>query len=209
MTLPNNRDVVVLAYALGAASSPRAQQVSLSSAFNREGLVTDGTQFGSCGSSGCSGGGLDNGGYAFSANLLGSSTTFDNVTFNYGAANANNDVGALGQTITLPAGQFSSLQMMGTAVNGNQTSQSFNVTYADGTSTTFMQSLSDWFSAQNYAGELTAVPMSYRDTNSGGQDSRTFNLYNYHFALNNTKAVQSIKLPDNSNVEILAMTLVP
>jgi hypothetical protein len=46
-------------------------------------------------------------------------------------------------------------------------------------------------------------------TNSGGRDSRTFHLYNYTFALNNAKTVQSVVLPTNANVEVLAMTAVP
>ena len=40
-----------------------------------------------------------------------------------------------------------------TGVNGNQANQTFTVNYSDGTSTSFTQSLSDWFTPQNYAGE--------------------------------------------------------
>lgn len=210
LTLPSNRNVVVLAYALGNASPPPSgTAVSLSSAFTRGGAYADGTKFGNCSLSGCVGGGLDNAGYAFSATLLGASTTFNSATYAYGPANANNAVSCAGQTLNLPAGQFSSLRMMATAVNGNQTSQAFKVNYVDGTSTTFTQSLSDWFTPQSYAGEIDAVPMSYRDTNNGGRDSRSFHLYNYAFALNNAKTVQSVVLPSNANVEVLAMTLVP
>jgi len=209
LTLPSNRNVVVLSYALGSAGSGGTQQaVSLSSAYNRGGVYTDGTKFGICSSS-CTGGGLDNVGYAYSANLLGTSTTFNSATYTYGPANANNSVSAAGQTIQLPAGQFSSLRLMATAVGGNQTSVAFTVNYTDGSSANFTQSMSDWFTPQSYAGELNAVPMSYRDTNNGTRDSRSFNLYNYSFALSNAKTVQSIVLPNNANVEVLAMTLVP
>ena len=210
LTLPSNRNVVVLAGVLGdSAPPPPGTSVSLSAAFNRGGVYTDGTKFGTCNSRGCTGGGLDNNGYAYSATLLGTSTTFKGVTYNYGAANTNNDISAAGQTIQLPAGQFSSLRMMATAVSGSQTSQAFKVNYTDGTSTTFTQSMSDWFTPQSYAGEIDAVPMSYRNTNSGGRDSRTFHLYNYSFALNNAKTVQSVVLPTNANVDVLAMTVVP
>ncbi len=212
VTLPANGNVEVLAYALDSTPPPppppSGTQVNLGSFFNRGGIYTDGTKFGSCFVS-CSGGGLDNGGYAYSSSLLGPSTMLNGVVFNYGAANTNNDVSAAAQTITLPAGQFSSLKIMGTAVGGPQTAQAFVVTYADGTTATFTQSLSDWYTSQNYAGETRAVQMAYRDTNNGGRDTRIFNLYNYSFALNSTKSVQSIKLPNNANVQILAMTLVP
>ncbi|HEX8787698.1 MAG TPA: hypothetical protein VF793_16050 [Telluria sp.] len=203
LTLPSNRNVVVLAGVLGntAATAP-GTPVSLSAAFTRAGVYTDGTTFAATG-------GLDGKGSAYSSNLLGASTSFNGVTYNYGTANANNDVSAAGQTIQLPAGQYASLRMMATAAGGNQASQSFKVTYTDGTSTTFTQSMSDWFTPQSYAGELDAVPMSYRDTNTGGRDSRTFHLYNYSFALNSAKTVQSVVLPNNASVEVLAMTLVP
>lgn len=51
--------------------------------------------------------------------------------------------------------------------------------------------------------------MSYRNTNNGGRDSRTFHLYNYAFALNSAKTVQSVVLPANANVQVLAMTVQP
>lgn len=202
LTLPTNNNVIVLAYALSNYTPSPPVTVSLSTAFNRTGVYTDGTTF-------PSNGGLDGVGYALSSNLLGTSLTYNSVPFTFGAANSANDVSAAGQTITLPSGQFSALQLMATAINGNQTSQTFTVTYTDNTTATFTQSLSDWFSPQSYAGELTAVNMAYRDTSSGGRDSRTFHVYNYKFTLNNAKTVKSVKLPSNANVEVLAMTLVP
>jgi hypothetical protein len=177
VTLPSNRNVVVLAGVLGdTATPPPGTPVTLTSAFNRGGAYTDGTKFGTCNNRGCTGGGLDNNGYAYSATLLGTQTTFNGVTYKYGAANANNAISAAGQTIALPAGQYSSLRMMATAINGSQTSQTFKVNYTDGTSTSYTQSMSDWFTPQSYAGEIDAVPMSYRNTNNGGRDSRTFHL---------------------------------
>jgi len=99
--------------------------------------------------------------------------------------------------------------MLATGVNGNQASQTFTVTYTDGTTSTFTQSLSDWFSPQSYAGESQAATMAYRNTGAGGKDDRTFYLYEYSFALNATKTVSSITLPGNNNVVVLAMTLTP
>lgn len=202
LTLPTNNNVVVLAYELSNYTPSPSVAVSLSSIFNRKGIYTDGTTF-------ASNGGLDGVGDALSSNLLSTSLTYNGVPFTFGAANSANDVSAAGQNITLPSGQFSALQLMATAVNGNQTSQTFTVTYTDNTTATFTQSLSDWFSPQSYAGELTAVSMAYRDTSSGDSDNRTFHVYNYQFALNNAKTLQSVKLPSNANIEVLAITLVP
>ncbi|HUA81745.1 MAG TPA: hypothetical protein VL997_15310, partial [Dyella sp.] len=181
--------------------SLNATPVSLASAFNKTGIYNDGSTFSSTG-------GVDNVGDAYSAQLLGSSLEFNDVLYRFGVANAANDVSATGQTVTLPSGQFSSLQLLAAAVNGSQTSQTFTVTYTDGTKSTFTQSISDWFTPQSYAGELQAATLPYRDTYSGGRDSRTFYLYNYKLSLNNAKTVQSVTLPNNANVQIAAMTLV-
>src|SRR5260370_33609915 len=102
MTWVGKWKVVGLAMRLNRADGGGTQaQANLGGAFNREGIVTDGTTFTT--------GGLDGGGSAYSANLLGSSVTFNSATFTLGAANSSNDVSAAGQTITLPSGQFSSL----------------------------------------------------------------------------------------------------
>ena len=51
--------------------------------------------------------------------------------------------------------------------------------------------------------------MAYRDMASGVRDNRTFQLYEYSFALDNTQTVASIVLPNHANVKVLAITLMP
>jgi hypothetical protein len=85
----------------------------------------------------------------------------------------------------------------------------FKVQYSDGTSTTFTQSLSDWFTPANYPGEVKALAMPYRNNATGFKDNRPFSLYQYTFSLNNSKKVSSITLPSNSNVKVFAMGLKP
>jgi hypothetical protein len=82
------------------------------------------------------------------------------------------------------------------------------VTYADGTTSKFTQSFSDWFSPSNNLGEAEAVAMPHRNDENGTQDDRQFNLYGYSFLLDETKEVKSLTLPNNSNVLVLAATLV-
>ena len=93
-------------------------------------------------------------------------------------------------------------------MNGNQANQTFTVNYTDGTSTTFTQSLSDWRSPQGYAGESVALATAYRNTSSGGRTTGTFDVYGYSFAVDSTKTVASITLPDNSDVVVLAIDVV-
>ncbi len=200
VALPNNVNVVVLA--LNLSGTAPAGQANLAGAFNiSSGIVTDGTVF--------SGGGLDGGGRSYSANLLGTTVSFNGTSFNLGPANAADVVSAKGQTITLPSGQFSSLKMLATGVNGNQSSQALTVAYTDGTTSSFTQSFSDWVHPQSFSGESVAVTMAHRDISDGTTQVRTVDLYGYDFALNSSKTVSAITLPNNGSIEVLAITLVP
>lgn len=164
------------------------------------GIVRDGTTFS---------GGVDGVGNAYSANLLGTGMVWNGVSFAFGPANGADVISATGQTIALTAGHASSVSMLALAINGQQTGQRFAVNYTDGTSTTFTQSLSDWFVPAQFTGEAIAKAMAYRDTSTGGRDARTFNLYGYAFATNSAKTVKSITLPSNAQVKILAIGLRP
>jgi hypothetical protein len=174
--------------------------VDLSSAYNRTGIVADGSTFG---------GGLDGGGYALSANLTGSTLAVGGSTFNLGPAGSADVVSAAGQSVALPAGRYSSLKLLATAVNGAQAYQAFTVTYADGTTATLTQSLSDWAVPQGYAGESTALSTPYRDTAWGGRQAATVRVYEYAMALDPTRTVATISLPRNANVEVFAIDVTP
>jgi hypothetical protein len=174
-------------------------QVDLSSEFSLFGIYQDGSKY--------STGGLDGLGYSYSANLLTGSRVLNGVLFDFGPANAPDVVACNGQTVALPPGQFSDLVLLGAGVNGNQTSQTLIVHYSDGTSAQFIQSFSDWFTPQSFTREYEAVGMPYRNFDDGTKDKRTFSLYAYLFPLNRNKVAQSITLPSNPNVVILASTL--
>ncbi len=109
-------------------------------------------------------------------------------------------------TIPLPAGNYSTLNLLGSAVNGNQPNQSFVVTYTDGTTTTITQSLSDWWGPpQNYAGESQVLKMAYLVTPTGATMNQVVYVYGYSFAINSAKTVKSLTLPNNRNVVVLAI----
>jgi hypothetical protein len=176
-------------------------QVDLSSEFNVNGIYTDGSTY--------STGGLDGTGYSYSANLLTTSRVFSGILFDFGAANVLDAVGCSGQSVSLPQSKFSGLMLLATGVEGSQTAQTLTVNYTDGTSTQFKQSFSDWFTPQKFAGESEGVAMAYRNFDNGTKDQRTFSLYAYRFALNPAKVVQSVTLPNDSHVLVLAATLLP
>lgn len=175
-------------------------QVALSSFFNNCGIYKDDVEITE---------GLDGGGYACSSNLLGSSQIWNGTLFKIGSTSASNVVTATGQTIPLPSGKFSSLRLLATAVNGNQEAQDFTVTYGDKTKESSKQSISDWFTPGSFPGESQVVTMAYRNQSDGTKDEQTYYLYGYSFNLNKTNTVKSVTLPDNDNVKVFALTLVP
>jgi len=200
ITLPSNSNLILLAAIL--ANNPIT--VPLTSYYNRAGMYTDGTTFTNPAT-----GGIDGSGSAYSATLLGGSQTWSNTLFNFGPANATNVISTTNQVITLPAGNYSGLRILAAAVQGSQVSQVFTVTYTNNTTSTFVQGISDWYSPQSYTGESKAIIMGHRNSSNGTADNRTFYLYGYSFKLNSSRAVQSIKLPNNTNVIVAAISLVP
>jgi hypothetical protein len=181
------------------ASGSAPVSVNLSAAADVLGIETVGTAVGD--------GGLDSQGYAYAANLIGTSISWSGATFTLGTAGTIDAVS--NKTLSLPAGNYSTMQILATGVDGNQAAQTFVVTYTDGTTQSFIQSLSDWGHPQGYAGESTASTMAYRVAPAGTQNTGNWHLYGYSFALNNAETVQSITLPANRSVVILAIDLTP
>ncbi|MGO8796111.1 MAG: hypothetical protein ACLQLC_14910 [Candidatus Sulfotelmatobacter sp.] len=183
----------------GIGKAGAGTAVDLASEYTTYGIYTDGSVYTT--------GGLDGGGYSYSSNLLTTSRVYSGILMDLGPANELDAVSSDGQVITLPMGKFSILTLLGTAVEGNQASQTFTVTYTDGSTTKFSQSMSDWYTPQKYTGESEGVIMTYRNFDNGTKDNRVFNLYAYQFALNKTKAVKSLTLPTNAKVMVLAATV--
>lgn len=192
---------LTLAVSAAKGTKGSGQEVDLSAAFNLFGIYTDGTTF--------STGGLDGNGFAYSTKLLTKSRSLSQVRFKFGLANSPDAVSCNGELISLPQGNYSELILLGTGVNGNQGPVTITVNYTDGTSAQFLQSFSDWSTPQHYGGEVEGVAMSYRDAANGTKNDGIFNLYGYELTLNPAKAVQSVILPSDPNVVVLAATLVP
>ena len=165
--------------------------------YNVNAIYTNGTTFGS-------GGGIDGGGHALSATLLGTSTSWNGTTLTYGPSNQLD--GFSNVTIPLTAGTYSSLNVLALAVNGSQASQTFTVHYADGTTLTDTQSISDWCSPQSYSGETKVLTMAYRNTSTGGElTTPTCYVYGYSLAVTSGKTVVSLSTPTSANVVVLAV----
>ncbi len=174
--------------------------VDLSAAFNTVGILSDGTAL-------TGAGGVDGEGNGYSAQLLGPTVTWKDVQFTLGPANRADLVSCHGEVVPVTSGNYSSLWLLGAAVEGNQIAQPVTVTYTDGSTENLSQNLSDWFQPQEFPGESRAVTMAYRTMASGLKDTRTFYVYSYGIRINRAKTVQSVTLPDNANVKLLAVTL--
>jgi hypothetical protein len=148
-------------------------------------------------------GGWDGNGNAYSATLLGSSITWAGSTFTIGAAGKPDAVS--GATITLPAGHYATVNLLGSAVNANQPNQSFVVTYTDGSTTSIAQSLSNWTTPQKYPGEAEVTIMHYGVSATGAKQIGPYYLYGYSLAIDSSKTVKSLTLPANRDVVILAV----
>ncbi|HEV2969825.1 MAG TPA: protein-arginine deiminase family protein [Pirellulales bacterium] len=182
--------------ASAATPSPSpVTQTDLSSAFNLAGIVANGAMFSNSG-------GLDGSGHAISSTLLQQA----NLGFLVGQAGQNDVVKASGQTITLPPGEFTQVQLLAASVGtASTTGQQFTVNYADGTFDTFTRDMSKWTAPQNYSGESVALALGQANTSSGGTVSGTYDLYSYTFNLASAKTVASITLPNNSSVMVLGI----
>jgi hypothetical protein len=183
----------------GGAGTP----VNLSKAYNLNSIYADGTTFTTDG--------LDRAGNVYSSNLLTANRILNGVQFNFGPENQFDAVHGSGQPISLPAGRFAIVQMLAAAVYGPVLGQAVTVTYSDGSTSTFTQNFSDWCSCGpnpgGQPGESLAVVMPYRDSSNGTRENYESYLYAYAFALNPAKSVQSLTLPDNRDVVVLAATL--
>jgi hypothetical protein len=179
--------------------STNTVHVNLSAASNVYAIFSNG--------SAVTNGGMDTYDYAYSENLLGTSVVWSGTTFNLEGAGMPSAVNSA--TLALPAGNFSAVQLLGAAVQGNHVKQVFVVTYTDGTTDSFTQSMSDWTSPQSYAGESKALTMPYRVRPLGTTLNAPVYLYGYSFALNSAKTVKSIALPKNRDIVLLSIDLTP
>ncbi|HEY4414105.1 MAG TPA: two-component regulator propeller domain-containing protein [Verrucomicrobiae bacterium] len=173
---------------------------SLSDAYNLTAFCADGASFPLTS-------GIDRLGHLYSAKQLNSAITWNGSTFTLGPVSGPNAISSA--PFSLPSGRFGALKMLATAVNGSRESRVFTVNYTDGTSTNFIQSLSDWKTPKNFPGEAIVVTMPYRNTSDGTPQSHSYYLYGYEFVLDSNKTVSSLVLPSNGDIIVLAVAMAP
>ena len=186
-------------FSISTGRGPVAVAVNIASAVDVNAIALSGKPAGN--------GGIDTTGSAYAGNLLGSSLTWSGATFKLGAADVPSAVSE--RVVQLPSAHDGALSLLATGVNGNQTNQAFVVTYTDGTTAKFTQSMSNWNTPQHYAGESIALSMPYKIMSNGTEHAGPYDVYGYRFTLNADKLVKSLTLPNNRNVVVLAIDLAP
>ena len=161
------------------------------------GIVQDGTPF--------TGGGFDGNGNAYSAQAMNASpmSPFWGTTFRMGTANQPNFIRATGQPIQATITGSNLVTIAAAAVNGAQRAQ-FTVHFTDGTTAqTATQSFSDWTSPSNFSNETILSTQKYCDTTNGSSKAMSTHVYGYSFMAPPGKTLQSITLPNATNLNIL------
>ncbi len=213
MEIANNNNVKILA--VDEVYQPSQVNLNASvngsaTAFNQTGITTDDNTTVGLGTGFV---GLDGTGNSYSANQLGNTITWGAATFNIGDATLKNVVQsqASAVSITLPQGQYTSIEFLGTAVNGSQVG-TFTVNYTTGSPTVVTQTLSDWTATTTASGETVVKTMTNRNTRSGSSStSGPFHLYGYVITIDPTRTVSSLSFSssgNNSNIIILAVDMI-
>ena len=191
----NNSAVFVGLYTITSGGS--ATQVNLSGYYNIYGIGTVGNP--------PPNGGVDGAGKAYNSSTLGTTATYQGLTFNFAAPNTLDAL--ISQTVALPAGSYSQLFLLGLGAFGAQNNQTFIVTYTDKSTSTFTQSMSDWWHASNFPGETIVASPANIIASNGTLLTQNVNLYGYTFNLTAGKTAATLTLPSNRDAIFLAIGL--
>jgi predicted alpha-1,2-mannosidase len=189
-----HKTATVSAQAPGRCASQTSTScaVDLSGDYNTDGVATTANPLQ---------GDFDGQGSSYAANLLPAPgpVTLGGITYQAPSTSGTdpNFVKADGQTLALPAGNYSELDVVGAASGGSTGSDGRTavVTYSDGSTASVHLKLTDWgASAPAFKDNSVALQMPYRLTPSG-QSSSPVSLYQTKIPLDAGKTVRSISLP--------------
>jgi hypothetical protein len=154
-------------------------------------------------------GNFDGSGWSYAANLMPAPgpVTLGGVPYQAPstAGSDPNFVEGHGQAVVLPEGSYAAAHVLGAAHHGNA-DDSATVTYADGSTQTVPLRLTDWAGAAAF-GNTTEIEMPYRLKAGQGEDSPPVAIFGTVIPLDASRTVRSITLPNDSHVEVYAVTL--
>jgi hypothetical protein len=151
--------------------------------------------------------GFDNAGNSYSYKELGNgSVIYAGTTFTLGQPTVPNAL-TNGAVYTLGApGNYSAVYLIGAATTTGQTKEPFILTYNDTNGpVTETVDMSSWSSSAGYAGETIVATTPYANTQGGGEQAGTHDLYGYQITADPTRTLLSVTLPSTRNVVIMAL----
>jgi alpha-L-fucosidase len=155
---------------------------------------------------------FDGSGYAYPGDQMpqSGSITLGGIAYlfpNY-SSGANDNVAAVGQTITLPQGQYQQVSLL-TAASYGPASGTVTINYTDGSSSTATLNAPDW-----YSGPAGAVDASYRYSPSG-TDQHAVHIYAVQLSIDPSRTASSLVLPNTAlpaantaSLHVFALTLI-
>ncbi|HEX6340545.1 GH92 family glycosyl hydrolase [Umezawaea sp.] len=119
---------------------------------------------------------------------------------------ARNVLTARGQRTYLTPKAYTTLDLLTTAVNGDQRVD-VTVTYTDGSTSTATLAVTDWASAAGPKfGEDTAITATTRYNVNGTADGRTVRIWHVAVPLDPTRTAASFTTTPNQNLKVLALS---
>ncbi|HHW00180.1 MAG TPA: DUF5123 domain-containing protein [Clostridiaceae bacterium] len=181
----------------GTVQQPAFTKVDLSSYFNADGFSYDTKR---------NDGNYDDSGYTYSADLVNPAPVFENVEYQMGpfANGQNNVVNCSNQTIALTPDSYISIRILGSATAGDKTG-TFRINYSDGTYTNVSVTMRDWCTGSS--GQKIVQTMAHRHSQTSDSPQTNY-IYAYYLTPASGKTVTSIRLPNNTHMHVLAISLV-
>lgn len=151
-------------------------------------------------------------GYSIPGELFPRSILSGGVKYNFGSSNENekNAVECSGQTISIPEG-FNSAHILATSINGDKEA-TFDVGGAQQSVSAqdYRENIGGWdqYGLDHY-GFIKRDNVAYTATHThrSGRDSVYDNIYLYEYELDIPEGANSIKLPDDTDIIVMAITL--
>ncbi|GLW49485.1 alpha-1,2-mannosidase [Streptomyces sp. NBRC 14336] len=154
-------------------------------------------------------GDFDGAGWSFDADLLPAAgpVKWDGVTYDAPdpRGTAPNFVESRGQSLLLPAGEYRALRLVAVAHHG-PVAATLTVRYTDGTTSEVPVTVGDWAGSAPQ-GSTVVLKMPHRIKRGQGVDGPPVRLFGASAGLDASKTVRSVGLPNDSRVQVYAITL--
>ncbi|MDT5043636.1 MAG: hypothetical protein QOE51_4621 [Actinoplanes sp.] len=154
-------------------------------------------------------GNFDGGGWSFDADLLPAAgpVTWGGVTYQAPdpTGTTPNFVPAKGQSLLLPAGDHTAVDLVATAYNGPATA-GLSIGYTDGTSADTTITVADWCGAAA-PGTTNVLAMPHRIKAGKGVDGPPVSLFALTLPIATGRQIRSITLPNDPRLHLYAVTL--